>query len=416
MKTTSLSRFARLGLCLFAAAFSSLVRAESASAQATRSTVASPGFRMQTGSDEGDFSLNEGDYFHSSSGDFFSSSGDSFFSVDSGSNYFNDPRDENNAFMDEENIDPNSFTWSDDPRDPFASRTADDLRQYPLYKGNNSSFSFVKMSDGKIEKPSGMRSFAPPSAESRITPKFAYVHLGSLPDPRSHPISGDIYRDNFGNVTCLYGWPAEKKVVRVYFAGDVGEVRNGLVRRVFIECMKQWCDATRGKLKFTTIEDSRQADIILCREFTSNHELAENNPTFHNAWLDRVKIRLLDSTCDTLGEAQLRAVLLHSAGHSIGYFKHSSDLNSAMYIQCAHISNPTQRLCPCDSHYINRMYDSYKRNREEGLKKPVDEVVKIPWGQGIPLKVGYVQLDTPPKCPTRHIAGLKAVPFPGRSR
>jgi hypothetical protein len=243
--------------------------------------------------------------------------------------------------------------------------------------------------------------------------------VGSSPDPRSHPVSGDIYRDAFGNVTALYGWSVNRKVVRVYFAGDVGDVRDGLVKSVFIDCMKQWCNATRGNLKFTIIKDSRQADIILCREFTSNHELAENNPTFHNGWLDRVKIRLLDSTCDTIGEAQLRAVLLHSAGHSIGYFRHTTDKNSAMNEQCAHIDAPTQKLCPCDSHFINRMYDSYRRNHEEQLKKPVDQIVKVPWGQSLPSLTAYRRATIPPKCPlgfSKHIAGLKAAPWSGNAR
>lgn len=412
MKTTSLSRFARLGLCLSAAAFASSMCVESAIAQVQYDRFPSPGFSMQTGQDDAYYGA--GDFF-SSSGDSFSSGADTFSSVGYSQENYVYPRDINSVFDDEEQIDPTSFTWSDDPRDPFASRTSDELSKYPLYRGETSSFSFVKVSDGKMEKPVGKRSFEAPTAASRIPPKFIYYHMGSMPAPGSQAIYGDVYRDSFGNVTCLYGWPVNKKIVRVYFAADVGEVRNGLVRRVFIECMKQWCDATRGNLKFTIIEDSRQADIILCREFTSNHELAENNPTFHNAWLDRVKIRLLDSTCDTLGEAQLRAVLLHSAGHSIGYFRHSEDSNSAMYTQCAHVSAPTQKLCPCDSHYIKRMYDSYKRSSEEQCKKPVERVVKIPWGQAVPLQAVSMPAQIPsPKCPgKKRLAGLKAVPLPG---
>ena len=414
MKTTSLSRFTRLGLCLSTVAFASAVWLQTAHAQVQHDQF-SHGFRMQAGEDDG---YSGGSDYFSSSDDRFSAFGDTFSSVGYSQDTYDYPRDINSVFEDEEQIDPSSFTWSDDPRDPFAAGTTDDLRRYPLYRGVNSSFSFVKMSDGKIERPAGRRSFEPPTAASRVPPKFIYYHMGSFPNPRSHPISGDIYRDGFGNVTCLFGWPVNKRVVRVYFAGDVGEVRNGLVRRVFIECMKQWCDATRGNLKFTTIEDSRQADIILCRDFTANHELAENNPTFHNAWLDRVKIRLLDSTCDTLGEAQLRAVLLHSAGHAIGYFKHSDDVNSAMYIQCAHVNAPTQKLCPCDSHYINRMYDSYKLSHQEQFKKLVVKVIKVPWGHAVPLPSAYIPPEPAgPKCPyKKHIAGLKAIPRPGNKQ
>ena len=190
--------------------------------------------------------------------------------------------------------------------------------------------------------------------------------------------------------------------MRVYFAGDVAEVRDGLVKRVFIDCMRQWCGATRGLLKFTVIEDSRAADIIVCREFTSNHELAENNPTFHNGWLDRVKIRLLDSTCDKLGEAQLRAVLLHSAGHSLGYFRHTGDKNSAMNENCAHVFNPTQTICPCDKEYIKEMYVSYKNAHDERFKKEVDIVMKVPYGHPFP---GFAPI--PGAIPIRHACPTK---------
>jgi len=390
MKTTSLSRFTRLGLCLSATFLASFASSREASAQAQCTAFSRPGFRMQAGQDYG---------WYPGQGDVFSSSGSDSaeFSIES----FDYPNAANHAFEDEEQIDPTAFTWSDDPRDPFASKTSDDLAKYPLYRGSFTSFSFVKVADGKTEKPESKRSFAPPAAVRQEHPKYVYFRRGLLPDWRSHPVSGDIYRDAFGNVTALHGWPVTRKVVRVYFAGDVGVVRDGLVKRVFVDCMKQWCNATRGNLKFTVIEDSRQADIILCREFTSNYELAENNPTFHNGWLDRVKIRLLDSTCDKISEAQLRAVLLHSAGHSIGYFRHTTDKNSAMNERCAHIDAPTQKLCPCDSHFINRMYDSYKRNHEEQFKKPVDEIVKVPWGHSVPPMTACRPDSMPPKCPSR---------------
>ncbi len=350
-----------------------------------------------------------GDYF-SSTGNSFDSSGDSFNSntgtftsnvgpANSGKRGGNcEKEQQNSAFEENENIDPKAFTWSDDPRDAFASRTSDSLQEFPLYKGKTKSFTFVSISDGPQIKPEFQKNFDPPRAFA--PPKYSEVYSfePGLPTPKS----GTWYRDSFGHSTSLYGWKVTRQPVRVYFAGDVQDVRDGLVKRVFVECMRQWCGATKGRLKFMVTEDSKSADIIVCREFTSNHELAENLPTFHDAWLDRVKIRLIDSACDKIGEAQLRAVLLHSAGHALGYFEHTTDKNSAMNENCALVSQPTQNLCPCDAAYIKEMYDSYKTCWDNRFKKETLKVTRVPFGQGLPLAalpMGTMRQVI--KCPTK---------------
>ncbi len=287
---------------------------------------------------------------------------------------------EDSAFDDHEQIDPGAYTWSDDRRDAFASRTTDDLREFPLYQGRNKSFTFMSVSDAPQIKPEIQKSFDAPRAFEH--PKYREFYMSGPPLPQ--PRSGTWYVDSFGHGTSLYGWKVNRQPVRVYFAGDVAEVRDGLVKRVFIECMRQWCGATRGRLKFMVTEDWKSADITLCREFTSNHEYAENLPSFRDAWLEHVKIRLLDSACDKIGEVQLRAVLLHSAGHALGYFEHTADMNSAMNENCARLSNPTQRLCPCDSRYIMDMYNSYKTCYDNRFKKETFKVIRVPWGVGLP--------------------------------
>lgn len=383
MKTQLSSRLFLLGLSLNASIFLATTASPAAFAQAQGDRFSSESF-----CDE-----------FSSSGDEFVSEGNTYSWAPSRSSsfFYGEKKDDNSAFDDNENIDPNAFTWSSDPRDAFASSPTDSLQQFPLYTGSTKSLSFISVSDGPQIKPEIKKSFEAPKAFK--PPKWSYWHQGS--SPNSGAISGDSYVDKFGHTTELFGWPVNRRPVRVYFAGDVGDVRDGLVRRVFIECMREWCGATKGLLKFTVIEDSKSADIIVCREFTSNHELAENNPTFNNGWLDRVKIRLLDSTCDKLAEAQLRAVLLHSAGHSLGYFKHTPDKNSAMNEDCAHVYHPTQTMCPCDREYIREMYVSYKNSYDLRFKKEVDVVTRIPWGQPFPPSMfplpSYRRV---PACPT----------------
>ncbi len=363
-------------------------------------TMVSPGAFAQA---QGDQFTSTADNWYGPIGDVFSSSSSDLSSYPSSyppsiSFFYGQKNGENDAFDDNEKIDPGAFTWTYDPRDPFASRPSDNLDEFPVYKGSTRSLSFISVSDGPQITPEIKKSFAAPKAFK--PPKWTYWHEIGSPD--SFPISGDSYTDKFGHSTQLFGWSVNRRPVRVYFAGDVGDVRDGLVKRVFIDCMKQWCGATRGLLKFTVTDDSRSADIILCREFTSNHELAENNPTFHNGWLDRVKIRLIDSTCDSLGEAQLRAVLLHSAGHSLGYFRHTGDKNSAMNENCAHAFNPTQSICPCDKKYIREMYVSYKNSYDLRFKKEVDIVTKVPWGHPFPWKPMPARgIEKPPVCPTK---------------
>jgi hypothetical protein len=403
MNTQLSSRLFLLGLSLNASIMLTVTVSPGAFAQAQGDVFSS------SGSDDTTYITS--DYF-STAGDSFSSRGDTSSSKDAPEvsrwrvgRFEKEPQ--NSTFEENENVDPNAFTWSDDPRDAFASGTSDNLQQFPLYKGKTKSFTFVSVSDGPQIKPEYQKNFNPPRAFAQ--PKYSEVYSfgPSLPTPKS----GTFYRDAFGHGTSLYGWKVTRQPVRVYFAGDVGDVRDGLVKRVFVECMRQWCGATQGRLKFMVIEDSKSADIIVCREYTSNHELAENLPTFHDAWLDRVKIRLIDSACDKIGEAQLRAVLLHSAGHALGYFEHTSDKNSAMNEQCALVSKPTQNICPCDAAFIKEMYDSYKTCWDNRLKKETIKVTRVPFGQGMPiaaLPIGTLKQVL--KCPTK--IEKPAVPMP----
>ncbi len=389
MNTQLSSRSFLLGLSLNASLLLTITISPGAFAQAQGDVFSSNSF-------DNDATYITGDYFSSASGDTFTSSGGTFSTAGRSTPEKKPP---NSAFDEYEEIDPGSFTWSDDPRDAFASKTSDNLQEFPLYKGRTKSFSFMSVSDGPQIKPVVQKNFEPPRAFQ--PPKYSEIYTSGprLPTPKS----GTWYRDAFGHSTSLYGWKVNRQPVRVYFAGDVPDVREGIVKRVFVECMRQWCGATQGRLKFMVTEDSKSADIIVCREYTSNHELAENLPTFHDAWLERVKIRLIDSTCDKIGEAQLRAVLLHSAGHALGYFEHTTDKNSAMNENCALVSQPTQKLCPCDSAYIREMYDTYKTCWDNRFKKETFKVTRVPWGQGFPALQGMPMgtMRQAIKCPNK---------------
>src|SRR5690349_12902343 len=83
-------------------------------------------------------SWTDGDTFSSSAkGDVFSSSSsDSYSNTGSQTIHYADTKDDNSAFSENEAIDPNVFTWSNDPRDVFASSPTDSLQQFPLYSGS----------------------------------------------------------------------------------------------------------------------------------------------------------------------------------------------------------------------------------------------------------------------------------------
>lgn len=157
----------------------------------------------------------------------------------------------------------------------------------------------------------------------------------------------------------LYGWPRSRVPLRVYFAGDLDEARQGKLVRWYVDCMNQWCRATEGRISYNVTYDFRYADIVVARDLPNNCRLAENIPDFHDAWLDKVTIKLHDDTCDKLCEPVVRAILLHEIGHSLGVFDHSSERHSAMYENSSDPASPARALTAKDRAGVKDMYESY---------------------------------------------------------
>lgn len=313
-----------------------------------------------------------------------------YFNADDNYSSFPESTDLNRTFNTSEE-DPSMYTVSDDPRDVFASAPPSNKRlRYGPYTVPIKDFKFStnKKNETAARALDTSEESEPPflvedesdfyqGSDATFISGYYEGNTGSqctievrhgAPEPCAY------YRDSFGHTSELYGWPVKRQPLRVYFAGDVGDARDGLVKRVFLECLNEWCRATKGTLKYSITNDFKNAEIILCREFTSNHELAENMPKFYNAWLEQVKVRLLDSTCDTLDEPRLRAVLLHSAGHALGYFEHSHASDSVMNEFCAHKAKPIQKLCSKEMQFIRLMYESYRDCHKRELQAPIASV------------------------------------------
>ncbi len=189
-------------------------------------------------------------------------------------------------------------------------------------------------------------------------------------------------------VHALYGWKVTRQPVRVYFAGDVEDVRDGLVKRVFVECMRQWCGATQGRLKFMVTEDSEISRHHCVREFTSNHEAGRKifQPFMMLAG-SRQNQALSTALATKSAKLTLRAVLLHSAGHARqAIFEHTSDKNSAMNENCAHVfqAQLANHLSMRRGVHQRDGTDSYKTCWDNRHKKETIKVTQVPCESGLP--------------------------------
>jgi hypothetical protein len=106
--------------------------------------------------------------------------------------------------------------------------------------------------------------------------------------------------------------------LRVYISGVVSEARDGLVATEIVSALREWRNASNGKIRFVLTERYVDADILFVCENTVEHQWAENITSYHNSMFDRVRVRLLEETLYKLAPRRVRAVCLHEVGHAFG--------------------------------------------------------------------------------------------------
>lgn len=151
-------------------------------------------------------------------------------------------------------------------------------------------------------------------------------------------------------------WSLTHLPLRVYISGVVSEARDGLIAREIISSLRDWRDASKGKVRFILTDRYVDADVLFVCESTVEHQWAENITSYHKSMYDRVKVRLLDETLYKLDAKRVRAVCLHEVGHVFGIRNHSGDKRDAMSLSATDDFRPIQALTGNDKRLIAKLY------------------------------------------------------------
>lgn len=153
-------------------------------------------------------------------------------------------------------------------------------------------------------------------------------------------------------------WPANRMPLRIYFSGDIEYARDGRIRELMKSAFYEWARSSNGRVRFVICNDFRQADIVVCEEFTSDHEWAEALTEFHKNHLDKVKIRFINTALNPfkLSDGRLQAICLHEVGHALGVTGHSSDPHDVMSTSSCDDFHPITHLTAKDRSMLQQVY------------------------------------------------------------
>lgn len=151
-------------------------------------------------------------------------------------------------------------------------------------------------------------------------------------------------------------WPNPNVPLRVYISGTVAAARDGLVSHEIKSALRQWCEASNGKVRYVLTDQYTAADIVFVCEVTSDHRWAENVTEYHNAMYDRVRVFLLEETLLKLAPKRVRGLCLHEVGHAFGIRNHSDDSHDAMSLAATDDFHPVLGLSNNDRKLIAKLY------------------------------------------------------------
>jgi len=151
-------------------------------------------------------------------------------------------------------------------------------------------------------------------------------------------------------------WPNTNLPLRVYISSTVAAARGGLISHEIKSALREWREASNGKLLYVLTDQYVEADIVFVCEMTSDHQWAENLTDYHNSNYDRVRVRLLDDTLLKLDPKRVRGLCLHEVGHAFGIRNHSSDKRDAMSLAATDDFHPVLGLSNNDKKLIAKLY------------------------------------------------------------
>ncbi len=151
-------------------------------------------------------------------------------------------------------------------------------------------------------------------------------------------------------------WTNSNLPLRVYISSTVAAARDGLISHEIKSALREWREASNGRLYYVLTDQYTEADIVFVCEMTSDHQWAENVTDYHNANYDRVRVRLMTDTLFKLEPKRLRGLCLHEVGHAFGIRNHSSDKRDAMSLGATDDFHPVLLLSNNDRRLIAKLY------------------------------------------------------------
>lgn len=151
-------------------------------------------------------------------------------------------------------------------------------------------------------------------------------------------------------------WPNTNLPLRVYISSTVAAARGGLISHEIKSALREWREASNGKLLYVLTDQYVEADIVFVCEMTTDHQWAENLTDYHNSNYDRVRVRLIDDTLLKLDPKRVRGLCLHEVGHAFGIRNHSSDKRDAMSLAATDDFHPVLGLSNNDKKLIAKLY------------------------------------------------------------
>jgi hypothetical protein len=168
-----------------------------------------------------------------------------------------------------------------------------------------------------------------------VAAKAESARAGVLPEPR---------------------WPDSNLPLRVYISGTVAAARSGLVSHEIKNALREWREASCGRLHYVLTDQYVDADIVFVCENTTDHQWAENVTEYHNSMYDRVRVCLLEETLVKLDPKRVRGLCLHEVGHAFGIRNHSNDKHDAMSLAATDDFHPVLWLSNNDRKLIAKLY------------------------------------------------------------
>lgn len=170
--------------------------------------------------------------------------------------------------------------------------------------------------------------------------------------------------------------------IKIFVASHPDE--NALYRKRYgdyvKQCMREWSNATEGRLRYQFVSKSKGADIVI------RWVKAPSKSSY--AGFTRFRFRPMQASIDVFTEKRpdvsVRTAILHELGHSLGIMQHSPNPDDVMYpTQIIYLITPTRALMNSPLHLSARD------------KQAIQKLYSTKYRLGSPLYEGSIATQSP---------------------